>query len=659
MVPLTRIAVLALWCLPSAAQNGSGLSGFPGVPIPAPPDGACVSPGRCQAPTHFTSCPVGVVQPPPGWYSGDTHEHAQLCFSATIKSESELRDEMIARGQNVASLLVWGVRLNPALYLAAFLPRITGTEHPSTVGYPSQVIQYGIETSGFDCANLGHSIALGVDPSHANFFLFGRCPQNDQSGDFAKPVVEFFQQNPATVVGYAHQTWPVPLFLPASQGGFDWEGAGLPAYIGAGARCLMGQDLAFPDPTDTNIHPTLASIDVATGHLDFLETVDLYADLSWNPAYEDRWFGLYYKLLNAGQQVAIVGGTDADCVLIRQSACVPQTWVQLEDGDALTYDNWTRALAKGRTVVSDGGAQFLDLNVGGEGPGGQLYVNSGAGGVVNVGLKVDFNVAAGVRQNDTIEIVKDGVVVLSKPTGKMRGGTFRALGVVPFQKSGWVAARTKSGSVHTGAVYVYVDKRPIANCEEAEYFTIYADFLNWIFDLAASVPDPSVLEAWVGCSEPEIRAHIADGRRVYAAARDFAAGLPINALRRGWSSPSGRGPTAIGIDAEPKAGTTVTLNAFNAPPDALGALLLSPWFNSMSPDVILGARLFVLGLPQGIPYLAFPARASHGGYIELPLSLPTSFAGVDLYAQWLFWNTPGFDDDSLFSSSDALELRVR
>ena len=634
-------------------------SGSPGVPR-VPADGSCAisvsTPPNVRSAPRF--CSSGIVSPPAGWYSGDTHEHSQLCFSPFVQPEEELRNELIAHGENVASVLVWGVRITPAEYLASFYPLITGTQHPSTAGYPQLAIQYGIETSGFQCARLGHTIALGVGPGQANYFVVGGCPGGDGSGDFAAPVVDLFQQNPATVVGYAHQTWPVPLYSPAGMGGFDWEEPTLPAWVGADSRCSSGKDMAFPDPTTTIFHPILAPFDLATGRLNFLETVDMYVDLSTTAAFQDRWFGLYYKVLNAGQQVSIAGGTDADCVLVRHTECEPRTWVKLPPGRGFDYAAWTEGLAQGRTSVSDGGYQFLELQVAGSDPGERLYYSSG-GGTVQVPVVARFHVAPGTRLSDTIEIIQDGAVVYSRPTGQLNGSSFEVSVQIPFTKSGWLAARTGSGGAHTGAVYVHVDLKPIANCAEADYLTIYADYLTWLFDWAASLPDPSILQAWLGCSEPEIRAHIAEGRKVFAAVRDYASGTPKNVTRLGWSTPSDRGPMGINIDDEPQAGTLRTVNCFNAPPNAVGALLLSAYFNGQTPSVVLGAHLFVLGLAEGAPYFAFPSRSSKGGFGEHSLPLPPTLEGYDLYAQWVWYNPPAYASMSPFSSSDVLQLKVR
>ena len=41
-------------------------------------------------------------------------------------------------------------------------------------------------------------------------------------------------------------------------------------------------------------------------------------------------------------------------------------YVLLEDGDAFTYANWTKALKRGRTSLASGPYQFLELKVEGQ-----------------------------------------------------------------------------------------------------------------------------------------------------------------------------------------------------------------------------------------------------------------------------------------------------
>lgn len=660
MSTLLRLPALALLAAGVAAQGiDPSQRAFPGTPLIAP-DGGCGLPPtpRGSAQPARPPCPVGRVLVPEGWYSGDTHEHTQLCLTSELRTVEEVRGEYLARGENVANLLVWGVRINAEIYHTSFQHLITGVEDPSTIGYPEQVIQYGIETSGFRCSRLGHSIGLNIDPAQADFFTLGGCPTDDQSGDFSAPVFDFFHQGRQAVVGYAHQTWPVELYAPSGQGGFDWEEPSLPAFLGADSLCSSGHDLAFPDITTTIIHPTLLPFDVATGRVDFLEAAELYVDLSTTPSFQDRWFGMVYKLLSAGQEVAISGGTDADCVSIHPTTCEPRTWVKLEEGAAFGYDAWTAGLAAGRSSVSDGGHQFLELSVAGQDPGSYFYVASSEG-VALVPLVARFRLAPGVRHpGDAIEIVQDGEVVHSAPFGPQRGGMAEVAIDVPFTKSGWLSARTASGGTHTGFVYVIVDGEPIASCPEADYLTIYADYLNWLFDWAATLPDPAVLAAWVGCSEAEVRAHIADGREVFAAVRDYAAGPPQGARRLGWSTPTDHGPVGITVNVEPRASSTCTVRCFRAPPDAFGALILSPWYDEQ-PESLLGASLFVLGSAQGVPTLAFPARSKPSGFAQRTLNLPPALAGYDLYAQWVWRNPKGYDGLSTFSASEALELRIR
>ena len=163
--------------------------------------------------------------------------------------------------------------------------------------------------------------------------------------------------------------------------------------------------------------PVLATTDVES-------TAKFYRDVL-QFAVDDRFFGPDWAMLRAdqcqlflslnpavaktaaGQQISIVGGTDGDCVLVRSSACVPQTWVKLPDGQSLNYDGWTEGIRAGRTSISDGCYQFLDIEAQGLGVGDHLYVNTLGGSTVDVPVTVRFHLADGTRANESLEIVHE------------------------------------------------------------------------------------------------------------------------------------------------------------------------------------------------------------------------------------------------------------
>jgi hypothetical protein len=502
-------------------------------------------------------------------------------------------------------------------------------------------------------------IGLNITPAQTNIFQYalGCGPVfpatgwiNDGSGDYSKPILDLFRQASGAVTGYAHQSWPVHLYEDSFAGGFDWEDPTLPAYVGSDAKCSFGLDMAFPMPkTCGNTQPVLAPFDVAMGRIDFLEAFEML-NSTCGGLMEKRYFGMYYKLLNAGRHVALSAGTDADCIGL---LCEPRVYVLLEDGDAFTYANWTKALKRGRTSLASGPYQFLELKVDGQDPGEELWLQSS--GSVHVKATYTVEITDGTTVSDAIEILRNGEVVASESFGPLASGSHTFDVDIPIQCSGWIAARTATYGTHTGAVYTYLNSAPIAICRDAEYWTLYADFLNWNLDVATWA-GPDALKYYVGCSENEIRGYIAQGRKVFAAARDYDAPPPAGITRYGKPSPPSCAPPAALVTADvPLVSQPFILRYFNAPPNALGGLVIALQPNPAG-LAYAGANFYLLLNPSIDPV---PITADAGGYgeIHVPQLPPMPFTTVFVQGVWL--NPGDCQDTGILSSSDAFAITLQ
>ena len=184
-------------------------------------------------------------------------------------------------------------------------------------------------------------------------------------------------------------------------------------------------------------------VPILAGLVDAIET--------WAPAGGSFQIQEWYRYLNCGYRVAVVGGTDkmgAYC-----SLGWARTYAKLDSGRPLTYDLWGRAVRAGRTVATTG--PLLDLTVDGHAIGEQIGMPAG-GGTVEVEAVAQSAWPLGV-----LEIVANGHVVAQRtaPQGARRL-TLRQR--VPMKTSGWIAARC-AGPVghpaagtcaHTSPVYV-------------------------------------------------------------------------------------------------------------------------------------------------------------------------------------------------------------
>lgn len=149
----------------------------------------------------------------------------------------------------------------------------------------------------------------------------------------------------------------------------------------------------------------------------------------------------WYRLLNAGFRVPLVGGSGKDSNAIALGAM--RTYAKLLDGEPLTYTNWINAVRTGRCFVTTGALVAFDVN--GQPPGTVLELPEG-----------DHTLA--VDASPTAEVVVNGEVV-ALANGELR-----------VTDSCWIAARTigaDSAFAHTSPVYVTVAGRPLPKRAEA------------------------------------------------------------------------------------------------------------------------------------------------------------------------------------------------
>lgn len=156
---------------------------------------------------------------------------------------------------------------------------------------------------------------------------------------------------------------------------------------------------------------------IATGRLDGVEMI----------AYDDYNIAQYYRYLNAGYRLTLVGGTD------KMSSEVPiglvRTYARVPDPATMDYWDWCAAVRSGDTVVTSG--PHLRLSVDGAAPGAVL---TGAGTVRGT---AEFH---SIFPVDRLEIVVNGSVADSR-----RWDEPVETGTLDFDlavgESSWVAAR--------------------------------------------------------------------------------------------------------------------------------------------------------------------------------------------------------------------------
>lgn len=179
----------------------------------------------------------------------------------------------------------------------------------------------------------------------------------------------------------------------------------------------------FPAP-----YSELAAL-VATGRADAAEFVD----------HRVSSHHAYYRYLNAGYRLALVGGTD------KMSGDVPvgvsRTYAHIPSSEPFTFEAWCRAIAAGRTFMSSGPLIFLRID--GALPGGVIRVRGGGRVHVEVAVTSIFPV-------HELQLVQAGRVVA---TASSASGT-KALALredVTVTEDTWFAARV-AGPGYTAAL---------------------------------------------------------------------------------------------------------------------------------------------------------------------------------------------------------------
>jgi hypothetical protein len=173
----------------------------------------------------------------------------------------------------------------------------------------------------------------------------------------------------------------------------------------------------FPNP---NGEPAVL---VATGRADAVEML----------AHSDDAVLEYYRYLNSGYRLPLVGGTD------KMSSAVPvglyRTYARLDE--EFSYEAWCRAVRAGRTFLS--GGPLLTLSADGREPGDTVEL-SGAGTVsVHAGVRSIFPLRS-------LEVVRNGEVVMR---AEANGGRQAEIsGELRVDGNSWIACRAFGVDYH-------------------------------------------------------------------------------------------------------------------------------------------------------------------------------------------------------------------
>jgi len=167
----------------------------------------------------------------------------------------------------------------------------------------------------------------------------------------------------------------------------------------------------------------------------------------------------WYRYLNCGYRVGVVGGTD------KMGAYCPVGWLRtyaLLDGDRpFDYDNWGDAVRAGRTFSTTG--PLIDMRVDGRRIGDDIQM-SASGGTVEVEARAEC-----VWPLGRIELVRNGQVVAAESAAD-GAHSLKVKARVDMPGSGWIAARCVGFDDHP-AGYMAAHTSPVyVKCGESRAF---------------------------------------------------------------------------------------------------------------------------------------------------------------------------------------------
>jgi hypothetical protein len=251
-------------------------------------------------------------------------------------------------------------------------------------------------------------------------------------------------------------------------------------------ECRKREGLAvgvhFPYPTGE------VAADIIMGKLDAIEL--------WpgNDGFNTLRCMDWYRYLNCGYRLPIVGGTDK--MGANEAVGANRAYVHLEDAE-FNFGNWAKAVRRGNTFMTTG--PLLLFNADGHAPGEEIRFGSG-GGKVEVEAR-----ATCFFPIHRIEVVFNGRAVSSheQPEGARE---LVLKDEVKVPGPGWIAARCSSrysslgtGQVprkvaHTSPVYIVVPGQELFSPPAAAYFLTLIDGAQAWTENLATRPDAARFE---------------------------------------------------------------------------------------------------------------------------------------------------------------------
>ncbi len=307
-----------------------------------------------------------------------------------------------------------------------------------------------------------HTEAAGEDLDVVNLLLSQWGHLFTNSEDFTgepsisarnQTIVYASQENRQHMLGHLTLLGLKKAVMPWGSGGPGEAelGGGLDITLShwADACHAQGGTVVIPHLPTPNAEPAVL---IATGRADAVEMLE-------HRAYEHLE---YYRYLNAGYRLPLVGGTD------KMSSNTPvglyRTYVQIPEDQPFTYDSWCAGLRAGRTFLS--GGALIWLSVDGQPPGSTISLKNG--GTVEIEAR-----ARSIFPIHSLQIVQQGQVVAEtsetdavhdlhlRTSLKVAGDAWlaaRAAGPNYYTATPHFDRRSRGVMAHTSPVYITSNK---------------------------------------------------------------------------------------------------------------------------------------------------------------------------------------------------------
>ena len=221
--------------------------------------------------------------------------------------------------------------------------------------------------------------------------------------------------------------------------------------------------------------------DIVTGRIDAVEL------MTFPPGLDSPSVLEWYRFLNCGYRLPVIGGTDKFSAEIPVGAI--RTYARLDPEDPPSFESWALAVRAGRTFATSG--PIIEFSVDGHGPGDVLSLP-----VFGGRLEARVRVRAAQPVISFVDVVVNGQVVATgeslHPTGDLTLET-----PIDIHAGAWIAARSRSDqevvsafrtsmASHTSPVYVEVRDRPLFVPDDARaILTVIEGTERWVRTMAA------------------------------------------------------------------------------------------------------------------------------------------------------------------------------